>query len=210
LNTEPLRADVLVLKKRPDVVITKNIADGFLGHNLFEYISPSRSLTVPVFMKSVAYCCLYQFITPGVRYDDVTLTLVCSRQPKALYKFIKTRTALGLRGAYPGITSIEGGLFPTRVIESPGLAAGDNIWLRSLRRGISAEDMVRVADSGVSIQKDVHIAPYMEALMNANSGYIRKDEELMQQSTMKLLLEAGWLDEYTAQSEARGEARRAW
>ncbi|MDR2757307.1 MAG: hypothetical protein LBC20_16535, partial [Planctomycetaceae bacterium] len=46
LTSEPLRIDVLIIKKLKDVVIDKNIARIFRTYNIFEYKSPSDSLTV--------------------------------------------------------------------------------------------------------------------------------------------------------------------
>ena len=38
LNDEPLRIDVLVIRKQADVKIEKNIAEIYRGHNLVEYV----------------------------------------------------------------------------------------------------------------------------------------------------------------------------
>ncbi|MDR2356562.1 MAG: hypothetical protein LBD92_00540, partial [Oscillospiraceae bacterium] len=46
LNSDPLRIDVLIIKKAPDVVIEKNIGAIFRRSNIVEYKSPSDTLSV--------------------------------------------------------------------------------------------------------------------------------------------------------------------
>lgn len=40
LGKMPLKIDLLVIKKKPDILIKNDIADFFLGNNIFEYKSP--------------------------------------------------------------------------------------------------------------------------------------------------------------------------
>ena len=60
LNVEPLRPDVLVIKKPPDVVLDKNIAKIFRGHNLLEYKSPEDNISVSAYIKMLSYPCIYR------------------------------------------------------------------------------------------------------------------------------------------------------
>jgi hypothetical protein len=46
LNTEPLRIDVLVIKKKRNAVIKKNIGQIFRANNVIEYKSPEDSVTI--------------------------------------------------------------------------------------------------------------------------------------------------------------------
>jgi hypothetical protein len=59
LTTEPLRIDVLIVKKRVDVVIRKNIARIFREHNIIEYKSPDDYISRSDFQKTQAYAWLY-------------------------------------------------------------------------------------------------------------------------------------------------------
>jgi hypothetical protein len=49
LTREPLRVDVIIIKKKKNVVIDKNIAVIFRGRNIVEYKSPEDSLTIADF-----------------------------------------------------------------------------------------------------------------------------------------------------------------
>jgi hypothetical protein len=46
LTSEPLRIDLLIIKKKEDVVIHKNIARIFRTDNILEYKSPTSNRTV--------------------------------------------------------------------------------------------------------------------------------------------------------------------
>jgi hypothetical protein len=80
LNAEALRIDVLVIKKQPGIVIKKNFAEHFKGHNILEFKGPDDSLTMTDYLKVICYGCLYQSVE-SVSYTDITLTMVCTMHP---------------------------------------------------------------------------------------------------------------------------------
>ncbi|MDR2733639.1 MAG: hypothetical protein LBC99_03215 [Spirochaetota bacterium] len=75
LTSEPMRIDVLIVKKKKDVIIDKSIARIFRGHNIIEYKSPGDYFSIRDFLQVCAYACNYAANTPGVDYSDVSLTL---------------------------------------------------------------------------------------------------------------------------------------
>jgi hypothetical protein len=81
LTSAPLQIDLLIIKKKKDVAIDKNIARIFRSDNLLEYKSPEDYLSVKDFWKVCAYANLYAAITPGVDLSDVTVSFVESRHP---------------------------------------------------------------------------------------------------------------------------------
>jgi hypothetical protein len=50
-----LRIDALIIKKKADVVIKKNIAAVFRRDNIIEYKGPGDTLSVAGFSKTMAY-----------------------------------------------------------------------------------------------------------------------------------------------------------
>ena len=52
-TTGSLSIDILVVKKRPDVVIRRQIAEIFRQENIVEYKSPTDSLSVNEFLQGV-------------------------------------------------------------------------------------------------------------------------------------------------------------
>jgi hypothetical protein len=78
LTAEPLRIDVVIIKKIKDIPLRKNIAAIFRTVNLLEYKSPTDSLSVEDFYKVYGYGCLYMFLNK-ISINDLTLTFVESR-----------------------------------------------------------------------------------------------------------------------------------
>ena len=62
LVTEPLRMDLLIIKKLSNIQIKKNIARLFLQDNLFEYKAPGDTLAVSDYNKVFGYAYIYAFL----------------------------------------------------------------------------------------------------------------------------------------------------
>jgi len=72
LTTGALRLDVLVVKKRPEAVVKRQIAEIFRRDNIIEYKSPADNLSVNEFYKSFGRACLYEALD-DVDIADLTL-----------------------------------------------------------------------------------------------------------------------------------------
>jgi hypothetical protein len=88
LTSEPLRIDLLIIKKAKGITIDKNIARVFRTDNLLEYKSPDDYISVKDFLKVYAYANLHAAITPDVDLSDITLTFVESRYPRKLLRYL--------------------------------------------------------------------------------------------------------------------------
>jgi hypothetical protein len=55
LTTEPLRIDVVVVRKKPGAAIDKNIGRIFRTHNIVEFKSPRDGFTARDLTKTLAY-----------------------------------------------------------------------------------------------------------------------------------------------------------
>jgi hypothetical protein len=161
LNTQPLALDALIIKKKPNVVITKNIGKFFRGVNVFEYKSPSDYISIRAFFKSCAYVGFYLSLNPTVKPDDITLTIIDSRHPREVLEFLAARGHT-VKEVENGIYDVAGLLFPTQIIESQKLSERDNLWLTNLRWGIKAEK------AGTILQKvqDEKLAEKAAAFLN--------------------------------------------
>jgi hypothetical protein len=139
LTREPLRVDVIIIKKKKDVVIGKNIAAIFKGRNIVEYKSPGDSLGIADFHQVMAYAHLY--CTPPEKGDmtDLTVTFVTTREPKELKEYLRGVYGYTLTEKQPGITVITGDVLPMQIIERRKLAAGEAVWLGSLGGDLSVE-----------------------------------------------------------------------
>jgi hypothetical protein len=90
LASEPLRIDLMIIKKAPDLVIDKNIARIFLGVNILEYKSPDDYFSVFDFYKVLSYAFLYASLH-RVLPEDLTLSIIETRHPRELLKHIGER-----------------------------------------------------------------------------------------------------------------------
>jgi hypothetical protein len=62
LTTEPLRIDVVVVKKKDGAKIDKNIGRIFRTHNIVEYKSPRDSFSTDDLFKTFVYVFLYAVV----------------------------------------------------------------------------------------------------------------------------------------------------
>ena len=68
LSKEPLRMDMLIIKKDPEAVIDVDIGSIFRGHNIVEYKSPADSLTIDDLYKTIGYAFLYKGMGTAAKY----------------------------------------------------------------------------------------------------------------------------------------------
>ncbi|MDR2483394.1 MAG: hypothetical protein LBD08_07170 [Treponema sp.] len=81
LTAEPLRIDMLIIKKRPEIIIRKNIGVIFRQDNVIEFKSPDDYISVDDFYKTMAYCYLYAAIE-RIPVTRLSLTLAWSGYPR--------------------------------------------------------------------------------------------------------------------------------
>lgn len=119
LTKEPLRMDLLVIKKRPKAKIQSDIGKIFRIHNVVEFKGSGDALNIDVYHKIVAYACLYKSM--GEHVDDipareVTITIIREAYPRELFKILK-ESDINIEERYPGIFYLTGNvMFPTQII----------------------------------------------------------------------------------------------
>jgi hypothetical protein len=90
LSRGPLKIDVVIIKKNSNVVLELSWAIFFRKHNIIEYKSPVDGLpTVAVFDKLIGYARIYASQN-DVKITDVTATLICAKEPVALFEALET------------------------------------------------------------------------------------------------------------------------
>ena len=169
LNTEPLRIDLLVVKKSPSITIEKSFARVFRGHNILEYKSPDDTVTISDFLKVFAYVAIYADIN-NVDITDMTMTLFASKYPRRLLKEIKTVYGLEIKENEPGIIRTELMRMPVQIIDSKQLDADENLWLNSLRRDNERSRAEKVVSEIVRSDEDIRrlLGAYFDAVATAN------------------------------------------
>jgi hypothetical protein len=206
LNREPLKIDILVIKKRPDAVIEKNFARIFRAHNLVEYKSPTDYLSIHDFRKVYAYTLLY-IIDQNITDRDVTITFIESRHPKDLLRYFAEERGWPVTEPFPGIYHISGDIIPIQVIETKKLSEADNFWLKNLRNDLEARAALAVLDRVTLRTREDVIKSYLYPILEANA-HIITEVEGMTEKMRKTLEATGWTKEWEAWGRAAAE--RDW
>jgi hypothetical protein len=169
LTTEPLRIDVLIIKKNPETVIKKNIGAVFRQVNVIEFKSPDDYISIDDFSKIMAYCYLYTAIRP-VPVTDLSLTLAWSGYPREVAAHLREAYGWEVRERGSGIHTVSGAgmAFPIQIIESRKLPDEENLWLKSLGRRLSAERLDRVLRKSAPWRKEAEAGAYLHAVLEAN------------------------------------------
>jgi hypothetical protein len=167
LTSEPLRIDVVIIKKKKDIVIDKNFGAIFRRENLVEYKSPTDYVSVDDFYKVYGYACLYTSHNK-CPVTDLTITFVESRYPQALLAHLHNVRGYRVDEKWPGIYYVSGDIIPIQVIDCKKLSSDDSLWLRNLANDL---DVARVQDISNEIErqgKAAQIRAYLEAVYTAN------------------------------------------
>jgi len=168
LTTEPLRIDLLIIKKPKGITIDKNFARIFRSDNILEYKSPEDYLSVKDFWKVYAYAHLYASITHGVELSDITLTLVDSRHPRKLLRYLTGVRGYTVEETSPGIYQVTGDYLPIQIIQTKKLSKKENLWLESLRGGLKESRLSAIFEEGKKLAQEINIDAYMDVVLRAN------------------------------------------
>jgi hypothetical protein len=210
LTTEPLRVDIVIIKKSKDVTIDKNIAAMFRTDNLVEYKSPESYVSVKDFYKVYGYACLYAYLN-NVPITEITISFVENHYPRDLLAHLKKVQGYHVEEKSPGIYTVTGDIIPIQIIDSRRLSAKENLWLKDLTNTLDAPEIRRITEEIKRRGKDTQIWAYLEAVYTANLKKM-KEAFKMSDATLtldKVLEEIGLTAQWEARGEARGEERKA-
>ena len=144
LSKEPLKMDLLVIKKDRSVAITNQIGNIFRGYNILEYKSPDDGITIDDYYKTMAYAYLYKGLgktvdeIPG---EELTVTMARDVHPDSLFEKIK-RSGGTIEQTYPGVYYLSG-IFntPSQILVTSELDPELHASLRILTKRAKEEDV---------------------------------------------------------------------
>jgi len=208
LNTEPLKIDVVIIKKSKDIPIKKNIATIFRKDNILEYKSPLDYVAIDDFYHVYAYACLYKVLNK-IDIRNITLTFVESRYPRELITHLQKIRGYSVEEKWSGIYIIEGDILPIQIIDSQKLSTEENIWLKGLDNKLGVAEIRRVTSEIGRQGKPAMIKAYLDAITRANKESLM---EALKMSDTQLTLDkvfekAGLVAKWEARGEARGIAK---
>jgi hypothetical protein len=170
LTREPLRIDVVIVKKRKDLRITKNIAAIFRGDNIIEYKSPTDYISIEDFYKVYAYACLYLTMRPkaAAGVSDLTITFVGSRHPRKLMEHLERVRGYVVEKSSPGVYSVRGDPVPMQIIDTRELPVEENLWLAQLDNRLDSDGARRLVRELDREDRAERMAAYIDAVYTAN------------------------------------------
>ena len=168
LTTEPLRIDLLVIKKPKELTVNKNIARIFRTDNILEYKSPEDHFSVKDFLKVYAYANLYAAITKDVELSDVTITFVSGRYPRNLIKYLVETRGYKAEETAPGIYRVSGDYIPIQIIETKKLPESENLWLKGLTNDLEIRSLDAILKERHKKAQEVFPEAYFDVIIRAN------------------------------------------
>ena len=100
LSKKPMEIDVLIIKKKTEEPIEKNIGRIFRKYNIVEYKSPTDYLGIDDFYKVYGYACFYKADTGQeneIPVEELTITFVSTGYPRKRHLLCNRR-----QNTYPG------------------------------------------------------------------------------------------------------------
>jgi hypothetical protein len=208
LTSEPLKIDVVIIKKLRDVAITKNIAAIFRTVNIIEYKSPSDHVSVDDFYKVYGYACLYASFEKRP-ITDLSLSFVESRYPKDLLAHLTKTRGYTVEKRGSGVYDVKGDIMPIQIIGNRRLSAEENLWLNGLDENLDVEAIDRVTAAIQKLGRTRRSGAYLDVVSQANPENLKEDIYMRKRrdriTLEDVFEEVGW----TAKWEARGVERNA-
>ncbi len=176
LSNEPVRMDMLVIKKKEGLIIDNPIGRLFRKHNVIEYKSPEDALSIDDFYKTLGYGCFYKGYGETVNAidaNDMTISIFRHTFPRQLFSSL---AELGAKvvAKYPGVYYISGMInLPIQIVVIGELEDDSCHALRILASNARESDVRRfIAES---IEADVqadrnNVDAILQVSVNANSG----------------------------------------
>jgi len=206
LTTEPLRIDCVVVKKKKNVEIKKNIAAIFRTWNLLEYKSPDDYISVDDFYKVYGYACLYTSLEK-VPITDLTITFIEGHYPEKVLDHLKNVRGYTVEETGDGIYNISGDILPIQIIDNRRLSVEENRWLKSLSNRLGVSEFNRMSIEISRVEKATQIAAYLDVIMRANAKTLKEVIKMSDITLEQVFEEVGWIAKWEARGEAKGEAR---
>lgn len=218
LNKEPIRMDMLIIKKLADVRIKNELGHIFKKYNVVEYKSPDDALSIDDYYKTVGYACLYKGLGETVDQipaDELTISIFRESYPREMFEAMKN-LGMEIKEYYPGIYYISGKqiLFDTQIVVTKQLDKETHRTLRVLSKNVREEDVrafvkraAKISESGDRNNVDA----VLQVSVSANKELyeaIRRCDKVMCEALRELMKEDFEKQERETKQETLLEAIR--
>ena len=184
LYRNPMRIDVVVVKKPENVVLKNSAMRFFRNHNVIEFKGPNDNLTIQKYNKVMAY--FYAYLAGNnLNFDDVAITLVSIKRPQELLDYLeKERKYEIIPAKESGIYYIKADNLPaTQLIVSKEATAKDLIWVKALRNDLTVEEGVEVIKT-FGENEDV-----VQSLILANKNLLEEADMMVKDRETRKIIE---------------------
>ena len=211
LTSEPLRIDLLVIKKPMQLVIDKNIARIFKNYNIIEYKSPDDYFSIKDFFKVYAYAYIYAAITPNVDLSEITITFIENRYPRNFLKYLTKTKGYRIEESTSGIYEIHGDYIPMQMIESKKLPESENLWLKSLTKDLEVKSVNAILEASGKCAGKAAMDAFFDILARANPDIFLEVQAMAnskkpRRTFEEVFTEAGLIPEWIERGRVKGMA----
>lgn len=215
LSKEPIRMDLLIIKKLTDVRIENELRHIFKRFNVVEYKNPDDAFSIDDYFKTTGYACLYKGLGETVDQipaDELTISIFRESYPREMFKSMKN-LGLEIKERYPGIYYISGkqALFDTQIVVTKQLANETHRTLRVLSKHATEEDVRAFIKNAAKISEPGdrnNIDAVLQVSVSANKKIyeaIRRCDKVMCEAMRELMKEDFEKQERETRQETKQE-----
>lgn len=155
LSKEPLRMDMLIIKKQGDVVIQNEIGQLFRRYNVLEFKSPDDGLSIDDLFKTIGYACIYKGLgetVDAIPEDELTVSIFREAFPRELFEKLK-QSGRRVEERFPGIYYVTGNLlFDTQIVVTKDLSKKAHRYLKLLSKNVKEQDVRELIEDSSLLQ----------------------------------------------------------
>jgi len=200
LSKEPIRMDLLIIKKLADVRIENELGHIFKKYNVAEFKSPDDALSIDDYYKTVGYACLYKGLGETVDQipaDELTISIFRESYPREMFEAMKN-LGMEIKEQYPGIYYIISGkqaLFDTQIVVTKQLDKETHRILRILSKHVREEDVRAFVEKAVQMSEPGdrnNVDAVLQVSVSANKEIfeaIRRCDKVMCEALRELMKE---------------------
>lgn len=196
LNKEAIKMDMLIIKKKPGIILQNTLGEHFRQHNIIEFKSADDDLNIDTLFNVIGYACLYKSYgktVDAIPFYDVTITLIRKRTPKGLLSYIRNHGG-SIDSKGNGIYDVTWHMpFPVRVIVNKFLDFSQHTWLAAIRNDLTIDELKAIIQKARSYtEKDarMNIDSAMSVISQANTANLdeaKKEDLKMCKELMDLM-----------------------
>ncbi len=180
LSKKPVQMDMLIIKKRSDVMIDNVIGRIFRKHNVIEYKSPDDELSIDDLYKTIGYACLYKGYgekVNAISATELTISIFRHSYPSQLMKDLSEIGAT-VETISDGVYYVGGIInVPLQIVVTGQLSDDTCKALRVLTHNAREEDVKRFITESqevvVSVDKN-NVDAVLQVSVAANDELYRK------------------------------------